>query len=149
MSFREKTAWACLLSTVAVYLPYFTYVFWLAVWGELTIGLALSAFIGAVVIQVAIQIGFGVGIAIWTKQEPKDERDRAIDNRAVRIAYYVLVTSCFVAIPHIYGLVLIVNPHEIVTVFTVPIFCQLLLFCFVIAEVTRFTVQVIGYRKGV
>lgn len=148
MSFREKTAWACLLSTVAVYVPYFTYVFWLAVWGELTIGLGLLAFIGAVVIQVAIQICFGVGIAIWTKQEPKDERDLAIDNRAVRIGYYVLVTSCFVANPLFYGLVHMVNPREIATVFTLPILCQLLLFCFVVAEVTRFTVRVICYRKG-
>jgi hypothetical protein len=149
MSFREKIAWSCLLSTLAVYLPYFTFILSLAITGELSFGHALGAFILAVIAQIVIQSAFAIGIAIRNKEVPADERDRAIDNRAVKIAYCVLVASCFVTIPHVYIYVLIAKPLWIETISVAAVLCQVLLFCFVLAEVTRFSMQAIGYRRGV
>ena len=42
MSFREKSAWACLVTTGVVFVPYFAFIFRLAGRGEL-IGVAVGA----------------------------------------------------------------------------------------------------------
>ncbi len=51
LSFREKSAWACLAATAAVYLPYFGYVSRLFERDELRFDAILAAFVGAVALH--------------------------------------------------------------------------------------------------
>ena len=52
MSFREKSAWACLVTTGVVFIPYFTFIFQLASKGELILPRVIVAFVAAVLAQI-------------------------------------------------------------------------------------------------
>lgn len=136
MSFREKLAWICLVTTILVFVPYFAYVFSLFASGEPKLGAVLQAFVIAVVIQIVLSVVANIVIvAFRSRVEPPDERDRAIDFRSLKISYYVLAVSVFLAI----GCVLVYSPLFI---------SQMLLLCFVAAEVTRYSTQAFCYRRG-
>lgn len=136
MSFREKLAWICLVTTILVFVPYFAYVFWLFAAGEPKLGVVLQAFVTAVVIQIVLSVVANIAIAAFrARVEPPDERDRAIDLRSLKISYYVLAVSVFLAI----GYVLVYSPLFI---------SQMMLLCFVAAEVARYSTQAVCYRTG-
>src|SRR4029078_159546 len=97
MSFREKSAWVGLISTLVVFVPYFLYVFGLASRSELEPGPVTGAFVALVIFSMALGIVSGIVVAVTSKQEPKDERDAAIESRAYRYAYFVLGTLCLTA----------------------------------------------------
>ena len=85
MSFREKSAWASLAMMLVVYVPYFVHVFRLFGRGELKGGVLLGQFIGAVVFQVFLLIVVHIVIAIQSRHQQADERDRAIEARSYRL----------------------------------------------------------------
>jgi len=85
MSFREKSAWASLAVMLAVYVPYFVHVFRLFRRGELKGGVLLGQFVGAVVFQVFLLIVVHIVIAIQSRHQQADERDRAIEARSYRL----------------------------------------------------------------
>ncbi|MFO0936126.1 MAG: hypothetical protein U0798_06365 [Gemmataceae bacterium] len=145
MSFREKSAWVCLFTTLIVYVPYFVYIFGIASRDGIGLDVTLGSFIVAVVVQAVLQAGLAIALRVTAKPEPKDERDAVIDGRAVRLAYYVLVVGGFVVVPLF--LTLWARPESRMIASTV-LLAQLFLFCFVLAEVSRFTVQIVGYRRG-
>ncbi len=146
-SFREKTAWACFLITLLVWVPYFAHVLQLFRHNELTAGRVLGMFIGAVVVQVAIQIVAAVAIAIHSKEEPKDERDLAIEARAAKNAYFVLCSLVFMA-GWIVWSVAAVGEEAAGLAITPLLISQLVLFCFILGETVRFGTQVVSYRRG-
>ena len=148
MSFREKSAWASLLSTLVVYIPYFVYVLSPSVREGWTLGDALGAFIGTVTIHVILQIAIHIAIAIQTRQEMKDERDAMIEMRSDRIAYHVVVSACFIVVPCVYGLGLGFFRTYLIENATAEFLCQLFLMCFVAAELTKYTYRAIAYRRG-
>ena len=144
MSFREKNAWICLLSTIAVFVPYFGYVFKLFAKGDNAIALYVGAFVVAVICQIVINIVAQIFIAMRSKQEPKDERDVAVESKAYRNAYLVLIslawTVVFVPAPAMVG------PSQLST----PLFMgQLLLLCFIVAEAVKYLTLVVCYRRGI
>lgn len=144
MSFREKSAWICLVSTVAVFAPYFGYVFKLFAKGENTVAVYVVAFVGAVICQIMINIVAQSWVAIRTKQEPKDERDVAVEAKAYRNAYLVLIGLAWT--------VVFVPPPALVSMskLSTPLFMgQLLLLCFIVAEATKYLTLVVCYRRGV
>ena len=147
MSFREKTAWICLISTVAVYLPYFGHVYRLFARGELYVGTSLVAFIGAVVAQVVLAAAGAIAVTIGSNRERRDERDAAIDLKAYHFAYVILITACGLAAGGIFARALTHAPSarglEPVAI------AQLLLLCFVVAEAARYLTQAVSYRRGV
>jgi hypothetical protein len=148
MSYREKSAWACLLTTIAVFVPYFAYVFQLYAREDFRIGPILSAFIAAVIVSTLLNVVAHVAMSIVTRREPKDERDLAIESRSFKVAYYILGSACFLAMG--YGLSFAVIPvttpggHPVATL----LLSQVLLLCFVAAEVVRYLIQAVGYRRG-
>jgi hypothetical protein len=92
MSFREKSAWIsffCLLIFGGLYA-------WHSVRGEFfrVRGIGPMVFVfGTMAALVALEIGLHVALAIRSPKEartPKDERERLIDLRASRVAFYVL-----------------------------------------------------------
>lgn len=148
MSFREKTAWVCLISTIAVYVPYFAHVYRLFDRGELTAGTALSLFIGAVVAQTLLGIASGAAIAIvGSRQAPRDERDAAIGCRSYRNAYLILVSACFSAVVGVVALTL--APASSARRLEPVAIAQVLFLCGVVAEAGRYLTQAVSYRRGV
>jgi hypothetical protein len=136
MSFREKSAWISLLSMSGIYGFYF--------WSVIHSGPHAGAFhfgglLGTIIALVVVQIVLNVAVAIFTPREanaPRDERDKLIELRAMRVAYAGLATSvafaCFFA-----GF----NPPLLFN-------ANALLFILVTAEILRSACQIIQYRRG-
>ena len=58
-------------------------------------------FVGTLEALIGLEIGLHVAIAIQSPREektPKDERERLIDMKASRVAFYVLMIGAFVSI---------------------------------------------------
>jgi hypothetical protein len=148
MSLREKGAWASLIATAVVFVPYFRYVFGLFAAGELQPVRALAAFIGAAVYITVLMIVVGIVIALLSKREPADERDLAIEAKAYRIAYVLLSTSAMTAIVAIVFLGVVPVPKLRNEVLAPQFLSQVLLLCFVLAEAVRAITQIVCYRRG-
>ena len=148
MSFREKSAWASLAVVLVVYVPYFVYVFGLFGRLELKGGVLLGQFVGAVVFQVFLLIIVHIVIAIHSRQQQADERDRAIEARSYKIAYIVLIGSFFVVLPSAISLVFALQPALVSGLVGLPFLSQLLLLCFVTAEAVKYCAQIVCYRRG-
>ena len=148
MSFREKSAWASLAVMLIVFVPYFTHVFRLFQRDELGMGTVIGEFIGAVVFQVVLMIVVHIILAICSRQDPKDERDRAIESKSFKIGYYVLVSACFGGIPFILLPIFASHPELALRLTALPFLSQVLLLCFVVAEAAKYITQVVCYRRG-
>ena len=90
MSFHEKSAWACLVSLLIAFVPYFFYVFQ---YPAAFVGL----FIVAVVVLVALLVGFHVLNSVMSPSihqtgdtSVRDERDIQIETWAAKVAGVVL-----------------------------------------------------------
>lgn len=148
MSFREKSAWASLISLLIVYLVYFSIVF-----SGVSTRVALATLAAAVVIHLALLIAAHTVFAISSQEvlqrgdePPRDERDVAIDLRSFRASSYVLGTGvllwCLAVFVGIAGTgITDVAVQDAMTA------CQLLFAGFVVANLTYYTVQVTGYRR--
>lgn len=139
MSFREKSAWACSATILAVFVPCFVYVFRLFEREELKTARVIGAFVVAVFFSVILNVAAHIWIAIRCKQEQKDERDLAIESKSFKNAYYVLAISICL-------LLFVPTPWD--HLLTIPLLGQVLLFCFVVAEVTKYLTQAVSYRRG-
>ena len=135
MSFREKSAWISMLSMLAIYGFYF----WSVIHAGLPAGGARSGgLLGTIVALVVVQVVLTVAVAMFTPREakaPRDERDKLIELRAMRVAYSGLATS--VALACLFG------------AFDPPIIfnTNALLFILVASEVLRSACQIIQYRR--
>lgn len=134
MSFREKSAWISVLSMSVIYGFYF--------WSVIHSGHKDGVFgglLGTIIAVVIIQVVLTVAVAIFSPkdaQAPRDERDKMIELRSMRVAYAGLATS--VAMACFFG------------AFTPPIVfnTNALLFILVTAEILRSACQIIQYRRG-
>lgn len=93
MSFHEKSAWACLVGIVVVYVPYFTVVLRFPM-------AALGLFWLAAIVLSAVLVVFHIVNAIATKSirtrgevPPVDELDHSIELNASKWAGFVLSLS--------------------------------------------------------
>lgn len=136
MSFREKTAWISMLSMLLISGVYF--------WSVMHSGPQVGGFhfgglLVTIIALVVVQTVLTVGVAISTPKEaqaPRDEREKLIDLRAMRVAYSGLATS--VALACFFG------------AFDPPILfnTNALLFILVTAEILRSACQIVQYRRG-
>jgi len=136
MSFREKSAWISMLSMAAIYGFYF--------WSVIHAGPQPGSFhfgglLGTIVALVVVQVVLTVAVAIFTPKEakaPRDEREKLIELRSMRVAYSGLATS--VALACFFG------------AFDPPIVfnTNALLFILVTAEILRSACQIVQYRRG-
>ena len=130
MSFREKSAWISMLSMCGIYGFYF----WSVFMHRSNFGL-LETIVALVVMQVVLT----VAVAIFSPKEakaPRDEREKLIELKSMRVAYAGLATS--VALACFFG------------AFQPPIVfnTNALLFILVTAEVLRSGCQIVQYRRG-
>jgi hypothetical protein len=136
MSFREKSAWISMLSMLAIYGFYF----WSVIHaGPQVGGFHFGGLLETIVALVVVQTVLTVAVAIFTPREakaPRDEREKLIELRAMRVAYSGLATS--VALACFFG------------AFDPPIVfnTNALLFILVTAEILRSACQIVQYRRG-
>jgi hypothetical protein len=145
MSFREKSAWACLVTTVLVFVPYFGYVFRLYAVGELSPGSIIAAFLAVVMVQSCMNIAAHIVFAIQLRQSPKDERDRLIESRSFRNAYLVLACSTLLLMMAVVLLAKSISTDPVVSAVVVS---QVVFLSFVVAELIKYLTQAISYRQG-
>lgn len=136
MSFREKSAWISVLSMLVIYGYYF--------WSVMHAGPKASSFhfgglLETIIALVFVQVVLTVAVAIFSPKEakaPRDERDKLIELRAMRIAYAGLATG--IAFACFFG------------AFDPPILfgTNALLFILVTAEIMRSACQIVQYRRG-
>jgi hypothetical protein len=135
MSFREKSAWISMLSMAGIYGFYF----WSVIHASPRSGFHLGSLLQTIIALVILQVVLSIAVAIFSPKEaqaPRDERDKMIELRAIRVAYAGLATS--VALACFFG------------AFDPPIVFNTnsLLFLLVTAEILRCACQVIQYRRG-
>lgn len=148
MSYQEKSVLGSLIVTVCVFIYYCSRVYDFAVGStELTIEglwpLVLSITIAVIVVEI---VGHII-IAAVAGSEEKDERDTLIDAMASRIAYLVLGIGTFVAVFHLILTTMmgIVYANPLLRDFWIV---NLLISALTLAEVVKFSVQLIYYRRG-
>ena len=140
MSFREKSAWACLITLLAVQAPYFLHVWPLFSRASVSPIELWVPFVGAIVAQVALLVVIHVALARQAAREPRDERDVAIDSRATRRAYALLsVEMCL----------LMFSTLWFGTTVSITALGQFVLAGWVLAEVARYLSQLWDYRREV
>ncbi len=136
MPILEKRAWLTLWSMCPPYFVYFA-IQWLYAGQPST----MLQRIGLLALVATVHaLGYIVGLLIIKRQQAgerllEDERDRAIDGRATRVAYFVMLTGLIVV-----GVVMPFNRAgwEIVNTALLAI---------VLSEAVRHTLIVIGYRR--
>ncbi len=136
MAFREKTAWIALLTTLVIYGLYFWSVVQARPSGG---GFHVAGLVGTVVALVIVQVVLIVAAAIFSPrdaQAPRDEREKLIELRAIRVAYFGLAAGVLT--------VCIVGALRPALVFNV----DALLFLLVAAEILRLSGLVAQYRHG-
>lgn len=136
MSFREKTAWICLLTMTAVYGWYF--------WGTLPALFAggpppmnLTTSIVILAVLQIVPLALIAAAAPLEARAPRDERDQLIELKGSRAGYAVLVTgallACVAAMHFGGGGALLAN----------GIFLAI-----VAAQLAKYLVQIVHYRRG-
>lgn len=137
MSFREKSAWISAFSLLVVYGVYFWIVWSAALTGHSQTLHYGGMLIGSIVLLVVIEVVLSIAVAI---QRPKDagtaadERDRLIDLKATRRAFYIVVAG---------ALVMCVRAQMEQPAFYVT---NGLFFTVVLAEFVKSVTQIVHYR---
>ena len=149
LSFREMSAWITLLALLGVYIPYFLHVLHLADRGELSLPAVINLFLSAVFLQVFLTVIAHVVISLVMRHEGKDERDQAVEARAFRNGYFAFTGA--ISITAIWMLLFSTSQKSTAQSawLSVAAISQVLLFCFVLAEVTKYLTHLIFYRRGV
>ena len=136
MSFREKSAWISVLSMSGIYGFYF----WSVIHaGPKAGGFHFGGLLQTIIALVVLQVALTIAVAIFTPKEakaPRDERDKLIELRAMRVAYSGLATA--VALACFFGAF---NPPIVFNT-------NSLLFILVTAEILRSACQIVQYRRG-
>jgi len=133
LSYKEKSLWFSLLSTIAVYAYYF--------WQALSIGdgdpeRVAELFLGIVVAFVILQIVVHIALALHHEPEPTDERDKRVAMRGAQLAYHVLMAGLWTSLS--------VAALSLGTFW----FAHAALLAIVLAELARYASQLYFYRGG-
>ena len=136
MSSLEKRAWLALWSMCPVYALYFA--------TQITLPALLPTMLDRIALLAVVAslhaMGYVIGLLLIKRREAgesllEDERDRAIDGRATRTAYFILLTGMVVV-----GVLMPFNNGGWKLVNTA-------LLAIVLAEVARHALIVLGYRR--
>ena len=139
MSFREKILWATLISGTAPYLWYFGSVGLALSAGNgaasLSIGGLVAALIGGLIIMIVAVVMVAVANRGRGTMTP-DEREHRIESRGISISYHMLCT----------GVILTIGAAWVG--WSAVIIVHMITFTFILAELTRLTVETSGLRRG-
>ncbi len=137
ITFQEKSIIVTLTTTLIIFSGYFVTAFTMLAQPDVPEASIIALFIGAVVLMVAVQIGVHVIIALFSKHEESDERDKLIKLKATRISYYVLVAGIWATA---------VSPALWSSTFMI---LNLLILSFMLSAIIGQISQLVMYRRGV
>lgn len=124
-------------ATSAVFGFYFFRMFKILTGGEMDKTETLIFFVSAIVLLIIIEVVAHIFLTVVHRPETIDERDRLIELKATRIAYFFLVLGVFLTIGSI---MMSLSPFMT---------AHIMLLSFVIAEMAKSISQLIYYRRGV
>ena len=139
MSFREKTAWVTLIAIILVSLMYWFHVPTLIErhpghWTLKSMGVSLLAYLLIeLVAYIVLRVRFPHDARV-----PRDERERLIDLKALRIAYYVLAAGSIGGI-----FVTIHLVRDAMGAVAMVVFMS-----FVLSQLVKHTARIIYFRRG-
>jgi uncharacterized membrane protein len=153
LSFKEKSIWISLISTLLIFGDYFLNLIYLAGLPEAA---AKSAVLGlslrAVFLIIIVEIVFQGLLAMSNRKAAEfgiDERDKLYEYKGNSFGYTVLVIGVFMTLG---GTVLLeINPEftQQTNAFRIPFLtAHILLFSFIFSEVVRFSAQLYYYRSS-
>lgn len=140
LSYKEKSIWASLISTIIVFGYYFFFAIKVFNNPEIENMMLVGLFIGAVVFIMIIQIFSQIVIAIANRKEAEkgeDERDNLIELKTTRVSYFILVLGVWITA---FSILVISSPIILV---------NLIMFFFILAEIVGYSLQLIYYRRGI
>lgn len=136
-SFEEKSVWIQLTSLVVSLGAYFLVAGQLLTAGVDALPVYVPLFVAAVVVIVVINVAGHIVVALIDPSERADERDRLIGWRAESNASWLLAVGVILAI------CLLIMSVEAVWV------AHLLLLSLFVAEVVKYVLRLVYYRRGV
>lgn len=139
MSFREKSTWISFVLLLAISIPFFTQVLRIEN-GRASSEASFHLFLGLVIVFILGEIILHAVIVMQSPRDaraPKDERERLIDLKAMRVAFFVLMAS---------AILVIVLVHFPIDRFQI---IQALLLAVVVAELTMLGARLVYYRRDV
>lgn len=150
LSFQEKSIAGSLIITIGLFAWYFSQVFKVLTSNSSEAAATLPmVLVGVVVAVVLVEIAYHAVIALASRPDDQDERDRLIEARATRISYFVLATGCITTIGHTI-LNVYIEPETIDRVLFNPVMtANFILLSFILAEIVGFAMQLYYYRRGI
>jgi archaellum biogenesis protein FlaJ (TadC family) len=139
MSFREKSTWISFVLLLAISIPFF-YQFVRIESGSASSQASFHLFLALVILFIVGEVVLHAIIVMQSPRDaraPKDERERLIDLKAMRVAFFVLMTA---------AILVIVLVHFPVDRFAI---IQVLLLAVVVAELTMLGARLVYYRRDV
>jgi len=150
-SFQEKSTWISMLATAAVAAWFFSQSIPLIFLEELEGREALRAFTGlsvaAVIMIVVLQVAGHILIAVASKAEGGDERDRLIEMRSDQVLGIVLGIGVISTVGHILAAGFLEQPSVVALASPFGIL-NLLVASLVIAEICACATRIWLYRRG-
>ena len=137
MSFREKSTWISFILLLAISIPFFF--LWIDS-GSTSSAASFHLFLALVIVFIVGEIVLHAIIAMQSPRDaraPKDERERLIDLKATRVAFFVLMTGALLVI------VMVHFPVDRLEIL------QALLLSVVVAELTMLGARIVYYRRAV
>lgn len=138
MSFREKTAWITIVAIVVVSLMYWFHVgnpfkpsggIWV-----------LHSLAASLIVYLLIEL-IGWAVLRWRHprdaREPRDERERLIDLKAIRFAYYTFAVSAFAGV---FVTLHVVDSGPVAV-------ATMVLMAFVLSQLAKHFVRIAAYRR--
>lgn len=152
MSFREKSIWISLVSTILIFGDYFLNL--LSLSGlpvDVAKSAALGLFLRSIFLIIVVEIVFQGMLALSNRKAAElgaDERDKLFEYKGNNIGYTILVIGVFITLGRIVFIEL--NPEFIQDsgLLNIPFLtAHILLFSFILSEVVRFFGQLYYYRS--
>lgn len=140
LTFHEKSIWISLVTVTALFGFYFFVAFnFIAGYADPDANI-VGLFILVVVLVIIVEAVSHTALAIKFRKEANaapDERDKLIELKATRNAYYLLVGGVWTA-----GIAMLFTD-------SVFIIANIIMFFFIVAEIIGFVTQLRYYRQGV
>ena len=151
MSSSERTAWIRLVTILLVFGPYFWLVAGLFAHEDVLRAKTIYVlFLGACVVHGVLNAFAQALSNVALGKDVQDERDRAIESLALRVAYFALISLLMGAFGTLAVLGFFTPANEAGRI-AVPSFVMTSQYAFcscVLAEALRHVVQVLSYRKA-
>ena len=142
LTFQEKSIWTSLITTIVLFSVYFFLAFRVILNDDISDGPEKGVigviFVGVVIVFVIIETIVHIVLALQTLPEDEDERSRLIGLKATRNGAVLLGVGTWMAF---FCLAF--------TGFDPMLVAHLLLSSFILAEIVRFSSQLIYFRMGV